>query len=1101
MNRILLFLLVIILGACSTQPDRVLVFSKTAGFRHQSIEVGKKTLEEIAREMQFEVEFSEDASDITERNLQRFSAVVFLSTTGDILDVYQQADFERFIQAGGGFLGIHAAADTEYKWEWYGRLVGGYFKSHPHIQEARLEILDATHPSTAGLPEEWMKTDEWYNYYNIQEDLNVLINLDESSYEGGENGSTHPIAWYHDFDGGRAFYTGLGHTDESFSDPLFLSHIKGALTYVLDGSGVNYARATSMRVPEENRFTKVVLEDSLNEPTEMAIMLDETILFVERKGAVKKYDPTTGVVETINQIDVYYDQEDGLMGITLDPDFENNHFVYMYYSPAGDDPKQNLSRFEYKDGKIDLSSEVVMLEVKTQRDECCHTGGSLTWDRSGNLYLSTGDDTNPFESDGFGPIDERPGREPFDGQRGPANTNDLRGKILRIHPEPDGSYSIPEGNLFPEGTEGARPEIYVMGNRNPYRISVDQRTGYLYWGEVGPDANNDSTGRGPRGHDEVNQAREAGNFGWPMFVADNKAYNRYDFANQQSGEPYNAAAPRNTSPNNTGLVDLPPAQPAFIWYPYGESEEFPQVGAGGRNAMAGPVYYSEDYSRTENALPAYYDGKLFIYDWIRGWIFAVTMTEEGDFVSMEPFMANTEFSNPIEMEMSPNGVMYMLEYGKGWFTQNPDARLVRIDYNGGNRKPVIATTIEPEKGASPLRIEASAAETNDPDGDNLTYQWNMGDGSTYSDAEIIHNYNSPGIYEITLTVSDGATEVSETREVWAGNEPAEVSVNIEGNTSFYWKGAPVLYSVSVTDEEDGSSAAGSISEEDIMVGIEEVKGLSENVELGHKLPLSFVEGKQLIDGSDCLACHKVEGQSIGPDYRSVAKKYKDQGDAIVYLSDKIINGGSGVWGETAMSAHPQITKEEASKIASYILALGEEQQAGFPTSGSYMVSDKIDQDASVVIRASYADKGNGDIPSVVTESFHILKSSTLNGSSISDGEKHQVMTFSGMNITLCENDTWIEFNGIDLSGISAIQLTGSLIQEENETKVEVLINDTPIASGSFTKLGPEGPQPGTYPALAEIPVNSSEAGTIRFKFTSTVQAGPAVAIVSFDFKK
>src|SRR5690606_28992371 len=150
-----------------------------------------------------------------------------------------------------------------------------------------------------------------------------------------------------------------------------------------------------------------------------------------------------------------------------------------------------------------------------------------------------------------------------------------------------GNYEIPEGNLFPEGTAKTRPEIYVMGNRNPYRISVDQKTGYLYWGEVGPDANNDSLDtRGPRGYDEINQARKAGFFGWPFFVGDNYAYRGYDYATGQTGERYNPERPENNSPNNTGLQLLPPAQPAFIWYPYAASPDFPQVGTGGRNAMA-----------------------------------------------------------------------------------------------------------------------------------------------------------------------------------------------------------------------------------------------------------------------------------------------------------------------------------------------------------------------------------------------------------------------------------------------------------------------------------------------------------------------------------
>src|SRR5690606_7034855 len=255
------------------------------------------------------------------------------------------------------------------------------------------------------------------------------------------------------------------------------------------------------------------------------------------------------------------------------------------------------------------------------------------------LYLSTGDNSTPFDqpdpstykSHGFAPLDSRAGYEQYDVRRSAGNTNDLRGKILRIDVQNDGTYAIPEGNLFAEGTAKTRPEIYVMGNRNPYRISVDQKTGFLYWGEVGPDAANDSLAtRGPRGYDEVNQAREAGSFGWPFFIGNNYAYRAFDSVTGQPGEFFDPQRPENNSPNNTGLPALPPAQPAYIWYPYAASGDFPQVGTGGRNAMAGPVYYTDLFPKSTR-YPDYYDGKLIIYDWIRGWVKAVTMLPNGDF--------------------------------------------------------------------------------------------------------------------------------------------------------------------------------------------------------------------------------------------------------------------------------------------------------------------------------------------------------------------------------------------------------------------------------------------------------------------------------------
>src|SRR5439155_4525824 len=429
---------------------------------------------------------------------------------------------------------------------------------------------------------------------------------------------------------------------------------------------------------------------------ELAVLPDERVLFVERHGAVNLYTPASKRYTKIATIPVSTkyadssDAEDGLLGLAADPNFATNGWIYMYYSPAGPIAKNVLARYTLRGDSLDVSSAKIILEVATQRDKCCHTGGSIAFDARGNLFLSTGDNSNPFAS-GYAPIDERPGRSPWDAQKSSGNTNDLRGKIIRIHPEPDGSYTIPDGNLFPKGTPKTRPEIYTMGHRNPYRIAIDRHTGWVYWGDVGPDASVDSVDRGPMGYDEIGQARRAGNFGWPHFVADNKAYFRTTFIDSltvQAGAPFDPAHPVNTSPNNTGLTDLPPAQKAFIWYPYGPSAEFPIVGTGGRTAMAGPVYHRDDFANAARAFPAYYDGKPLIYEWMRGWIMAVTMDANGNVASLERFMPSTKFSNPIDMEFAPSGDLYLLEYGTTWFAGNDDARLVRIEYNAGNRAPI-----------------------------------------------------------------------------------------------------------------------------------------------------------------------------------------------------------------------------------------------------------------------------------------------------------------------------------------------------------------------------------------------------------------------------
>lgn len=221
-------------GCHQDDKSRVLVFSKTKGYYHESIPSGIAAIQKLGAENNFDVDTTKDAAFFTNETLKKYKAIIFLSTTGDVLNAEQQIAMEHYIQAGGGFVGVHAAADTEYEWPWYNKLVGAYFKSHPNnpnVRKAVINIIDKDHLSTRDLPENWERSDEWYNYKNINPDLKVLAKLDEKSYEGGENGDMHPIIWHHQYDGGRAFYTGGGHTKESYADPVFMQHLLGGIRY------------------------------------------------------------------------------------------------------------------------------------------------------------------------------------------------------------------------------------------------------------------------------------------------------------------------------------------------------------------------------------------------------------------------------------------------------------------------------------------------------------------------------------------------------------------------------------------------------------------------------------------------------------------------------------------------------------------------------------------------------------------------------------------------------------------------------------------------------------------------------------------------------
>ncbi len=210
----------------------ILVFSKTTGYRHASIKDGKEAIRKLADQHSVHIDFTEDSSAFSDENLARYKVVVFLSTSGTILNAEQKAAFERYMHAGGGYAGIHSATDTEYDWAWYGRLVGAFFKNHPHIVRASINVEDQQHSSTSMLSKKWEWTDEWYNFRtNPRNTVHVLLTVDESSYQGGEMGKDHPIAWYHEFEGGRAWYTALGHRPESYNDPLFLAHLWGGISY------------------------------------------------------------------------------------------------------------------------------------------------------------------------------------------------------------------------------------------------------------------------------------------------------------------------------------------------------------------------------------------------------------------------------------------------------------------------------------------------------------------------------------------------------------------------------------------------------------------------------------------------------------------------------------------------------------------------------------------------------------------------------------------------------------------------------------------------------------------------------------------------------
>ena len=787
----------------------VLVFSKVNGYYHDSIPAGQEAITELGAQHGFDVTVSDDATVFTDAGLAPFDAVVFNNTNsrdGDILTADQRAAFERYIRRGGGYAGIHSASGTEYDWPWYGQLMGAFFDKHPAVQPLKVQVDDRVHPSTRDLPQIWERTEEPYDFRtNPRGNVHVLASYDTRSYTGHTMGADHPIAWCQNFEGGRSWYTGLGHDAATYSDESFRSHILGGIEWAA-GQAKGDCGPT-----EDDRWQKTLLEGETDDPLQIEIDNRGRVFYIQRAGQLNVYDPKAGHTFEAGKFDAFVLQTHGMHGFALDPNFAKNGYIYVYYSPRTKNVNR-LSRVTFDDftNTVNMSTEKVLLEFFSQREINAHEGGGMDFDSHGNLYLATGDNTDPC-CEGYAPIDERPGRENQDAQRTSANTNDLRGKILRVHPELDGTYTIPDGNLFPPGTEKTRPEIYVMGLRNPYRLHVDRTNDWVYWGEVGPDAQNDNVARGPMGYDEFNIAKAPGNFGWPLCIGKNRPYVEFDFTTNTSGQPYDCdGGPTNNSPNNTGLQKLPPVQPAWLPYPYRVSDEWPELGTGGRLAVGGPTYHYNPDNDSETKLPEYYDDTTFIADWTRNAMFEVKTDDDGNAVSLNRFLPHTGFLRPIDMEIGPDGALYVVEWGtnyggSGRGDPNWDSGIYRLDYlRPGERAPIANAVARPSSGHAPLTV-TFANRSADPDaGQALTYEWDFdGDGHTDStEANPTHTFTTDGNHLARVIVRDSTGRADAVNvKVTVGNTAPNVEITgpVEGQI-FDWT-VPVPFTLNVTDPD------------------------------------------------------------------------------------------------------------------------------------------------------------------------------------------------------------------------------------------------------------------------------------------------------------
>ncbi|MEV7971017.1 ThuA domain-containing protein [Sphaerisporangium sp. NPDC088356] len=793
---------------------KVLLFSKTASgaYRHDSIAAGITMFQQLAADNNFQLDRSEDSSVFNTATLNTYDAVIMLQTSGMVWDNdSQRAAMQAYVRSGHGIVAIHNATDMniESSFPWWDQtvLAGAHMTAHSSIVQGTAKVADKAHPSTRGLPDRWTRTEEWYNFdKNMRGSVHVLVTADETTYDAGPNkmGADHPISWCHNPETARVWATAMGHNASSYSEPLFKQHVLGGVQWAAGVAPGDCGGTIAAR------YQKVTLDGAPDQPMELDVAADGTVYYISRSGKVNAIPPG-GSPRTIGTLSVYDGGEDGGVGLALDPNFATNRYIYLNYSPLNGGEVNRVSRFTLNGSTLDLSSEKKIIEVPAFRnvDEPGHTGGYLAFGPNGNLYIGPGDDTNPNGSSGFAPIDERSGREHYDAQRSAANTNDLRGKILRIHPESDGTYTVPSGNLFAPGTAKTRSEIYAMGFRNPFRFSVDRDTGWISVGDYGPDAGAANSNRGPEGTVEWNLIKEPGNYGWPYCVGNNIPFNDFNFSTNTSGSKFNCSAPVNNSPNNTGLTNLPAAKSATIWYNYHASAEFPEINCcGGAAPMGGPFYHYDANSASDRKFPEYFDKTPFFYDWSRNFVKELRLDSSGNLLKINNFVAQLSPHAPIDMKFGPDGALYYADWGNGFGHDNTDDGVYRVDYlggTGGNRAPIARATVTPDSGSAPLTVTFSSLGSSDPEGTAITYAWDFGDGGTSTSANPSHTYTANGTYNARLTVRDaGGKTGTVTVAVVVGNTRPTVVFGSPPDGGFINFGDTVNYTVNVTDPEDGT---------------------------------------------------------------------------------------------------------------------------------------------------------------------------------------------------------------------------------------------------------------------------------------------------------
>ncbi len=789
---------------------------------------------------------------------------------------------------------------------------------------------------------------------------------------------------------------------------------------------------------DPSRFEKEVLAGGLSDPLQLDIANDGRVFFIERKGTIKVWEPGTRRVVTIGDFPASTAGDAGALGLTLARDFEKSRQLYTIRVPAQGPARLVLARFTLEGEK--LVDERTLLEIPLGKTrEQYHCGAGLAWDPQGNLLIGVGDNMAPQD------VPAIHAEDPARDARGTAgNSQELRGKILRITPLPDGTYQIPAGNLFADSGKGRR-EVFAFGVRNPFRVACDAKTGLVAWGDVGGNVRVDLD-LGPEGFDELNVTREPGFFGWPFLAGPNLPWRPFDPKTlKPAGDYFDAAKVINDSRTNTGLKELPPARPAALYYTNLPSKEWPFVGSGGRS-ITGGVFYRKPGTAGESRLPDEWDGSYLFGEWMRNWVALARFEDSGKLIKAERVLDALTFKRPADFKIGPDGALYVAECGDRW-TGNTQSQLTRVIFRRGNRPPVAALTANRVAGKVPLEVAFQGTASRDPEGESLKFTWDFGDGTKSEGRTATRVFKTAGMWPVTLTVTDsqGAAATAMVN-IAAGNEAPEVKF-AEPLDGGFLEGKEIAWQVSATDAEDGPVPA-----ERLLLQLEKRDRAA--TEETHP-------GLARMKRTTCFACHHATEQAAGPSYASIAAKYAGDPAARQKLPMKILQGGAGVWGSLPMPPHPQHTAEEASLMVDWILSLSSRQVVTLPSAAEGRAPVAQDrggfdraENSVVFLTASTTDGGAAGLPPLRGSAEVMLRNRRQRAAFFDHRENAaaQDNLDQGGLVARIQSDGWIAFDRVRLQDVQRIKLSG-WPQGTAPLKVRIMAGDRELAQQDL----PPGP--------------------------------------------